>query len=46
VGVLALAPISQPILSELQAFFGGSLCGPKGLKNKLETSVSGKFFGF
>jgi hypothetical protein len=43
--VLAVAPISQPILSELQAFLGGSLCGPKRLKNKLETSLPEKNFG-
>ena len=42
VGVLAVAPISQPILSELQALVGGSLCGPERLKNKLETRVPGK----
>jgi hypothetical protein len=45
VGVLALAPISQPILSELQAFVGVSLCGPEKLKNKLKTSLPGKNFG-
>jgi hypothetical protein len=41
-----VAPISQPILSELQAFLGVSLCRPERLKNKLETSVPEKTFGF
>jgi len=45
VGVLALAPISQPILSELQALVGVSLCGPERLKNKLKTGVPEKNFG-
>ena len=46
VGVLTLAPISQPILSELQAAPGTRPCGPERLKNKLKTRVPGKNFWF